>query len=241
MPHVHRFYIPEMPDATTEWPLPSEEAHHALHVVRVRAGDPLVVFDGRGREWPGVVGEVARREVTVRVGEARLVPPPRTRLIVVQAWLNRDKSVETLIRRCTELGVSHFLFFRSGRSDRPPKPSDKWTRLAAETCKQCGRAWLPTFDVADDLDAALALAEVPVLVAAMDCEPIPLSEALVPCAGACSILVGPEGDFADAELRRALDSGAMPISLGHITYRSEVAACTLAALVLYERGELGPR
>jgi 16S rRNA (uracil1498-N3)-methyltransferase len=237
MPHVHRFYI--LPDTTesNRIELAGQELHHALHVVRVRSGDPVALFDGRGRELVGKVAEAGKRSVEIAVDEIRQVEKPSVRVQLLMAGLHRDKAIEEAVRRGTELGVVRFCFYKADRSDRAPRYSDKWTRWAIESCKQCGRVWLPEFEVADSLEAALDPMPERLLIATRDESPQPLDTAAN--RDDIGILIGPEGDFTDAERALAIERGAIPITLGPHTYRAEVAAILAATLTLYERGALG--
>jgi 16S rRNA (uracil1498-N3)-methyltransferase len=237
--HLHRFYITKAPADGAEAVLEAEEAHHALHVVRLRPGEPVALFDGHGREWLGRVARHTRREVYVSIESMRETPPPAPALTLAQAWLLRDKAIEFLILHGVELGVARFCFFRAERSERSPKTSDKWTRAAIEACKQCGRLWLPEFTVADNLEAALAGATGDRLIAAMDRTPVPLARA---CTGGDAVmLIGPEGDFTPAEVDAAVALGAHPVSLGATTFRAEFAAIVAATLVRYHQGGLSER
>jgi 16S rRNA (uracil1498-N3)-methyltransferase len=233
MSHVHRFHIPAEALADGQVVLREAEAHHALHVVRVRKGEEIALFDGQGRELTGQVSAMDRREVVADITGERNEPRPEVELILLQAWLHRDKAVEELIKRATEIGVARFRFFRSERSERPLKQNDKWRRWAVEACKQCGRLWLPEFEIAKDLSNALDGAPDKVLLASMDLEPVPIREA-VRGQRSLGLLIGPEGDFSDAEIEAAQSYGATPISLGRVTFRAEVAAFLASALVLYE-------
>jgi 16S rRNA (uracil1498-N3)-methyltransferase len=232
MSHVHRFYVPPEECGADEVRLPPEEAHHALHVVRARVGDPAIVLDGCGRELLGTVDHVTRRDVTITVTEERRTPAPAKRLTLLQAWLHRDKPLEEVLRRGTELGVASFLFFRAERSERTPRVNQRLHRVAVEACKQCGRTWLPTFDVAQDLESAVDTGPGKLLILSNDREPVPLADAVG--GEQIGLIVGPEGDFSRPELNLALERGALPISLGPATFRSEVAAALAAGLILYE-------
>jgi 16S rRNA (uracil1498-N3)-methyltransferase len=243
MSHLHRFYISPEADADREIVLSNEEAHHALHVVRLRPGERALLFDGCGREIEGVVSRVTHREVAIAPEQERRFPKPSTRVVIAQAWLLREKSVEHLIHHGTEIGVSEFRFFRARHSEKTPKLNPKWERCAIETCKQCCRTWLPTFKVADDLATVLGFSNGPILIATQSESPHPIAAALESRKEACEItlLVGPEGDFTQEEVEKAMELSARPISLGDATYRSEVAATLAASLILYELGALGPR
>jgi len=238
MAHLHRIYIPQETAGTGQIVVGGDEAHHALHVVRVRPGDPVALFDGHGREISGEVIAVEKREVVVEALEERVLPPPPRRLTLLQAWLHRDKALDFIVQHGTELGVARFVFFRAQRSERKPVHSDKWARAAIEACKQSGRLWLPEFILADGIEEAVRDAAVPVLLATKDLHAAPLRTALG--GGSVALMVGPEGDFTDEEVAMALEAGVTPVSLGAATYRSEMAAIVGAALIQYELGELGP-
>lgn len=238
MPHLHRFHVPaETPDSGAI-ELPPEEAHHALRVVRLREGDPLLLFDGRGREWQGRVVRATKRDVSVEVESVRRVPAPAPALTLAQAWLHQDKLLEGLVRRGTELGVARFLFFRAARSEQAPRIPAKWERLAVESCKQCGRLWLPAFEVRDTLAEVVEDASPDRLIALADPAAPPLGQSLT--GRDAIVLVGPEGDFSEEEITRTRERDFRAVSLGDAILRSEVAAVTLVTLVRYHMGALGP-
>jgi len=240
VPHVHRFFAaPEDSDPGIAI-LRDEEAHHAIHVVRLRGGDQVEMFDGLGRSWTATVASVTRSDVTLHVSDETRSPLPEAELTLALGWLHRDKAIEEVVRRCTELGVSRFLFFRAERSERAPRLSGKLARHAIESCKQCGRRWLPGFTAVPTLDGVFTEERGTLLVATKDLAPVPLATGLSGSNQAV-LLVGPEGDFTQDELTRIRAAGALPISLGEPTLRSEVAAVAGSTLLLYEMGRLGPR
>jgi len=237
MPHLHRFHVSEVELRADRISLPEAEVHHALRVARVRVGDRVALFDGQGREATCEVVEAGPDAVTVSVETRREKPKPLRQLTLGQAWLNREKSIEPIVSRGTELGVARFVFFEGEHSERAPRLNEKWGRLAVESCKQSGRLWLPGFELADDLAGVVAAAGGRVLIATKDREAVPLKEALGG-GGDVLVVIGPEGDFSEAEIQTAVEAGAVPISLGAYTLRSEVAATLAISLIQYELGEL---
>jgi 16S rRNA (uracil1498-N3)-methyltransferase len=235
---MYRFFVEEEFSGSGEVVLTGPEAHHALHVVRVQQGEPVALFDGHGREIVGTVARASRREVTVAVEEIRETPRPTVSLSICQAWLHREKSLEYLVERGTELGVSEFVFYRGDHSEGAPRVSGKLRRAAVEACKQCGRLWLPDFRTSADLDACIEEARGAKLAATHDLPAHPLRSASF--GNEAAIFVGPEGDFSARELQLLSDARVVALSLGPATFRSEVAATLAAALALYEMGGLGP-
>jgi 16S rRNA (uracil1498-N3)-methyltransferase len=240
MAHVHRFYISAESVDTSDASLVlgGEEAHHALHVVRVKPSDEIEVIDGAGHVFRCEVESADRKQVACRILSTRDVEAPSRRLVWGQAWLNHPQTVEDIVKRGTALGVSEFIFFGGDHSERSPKLSDKWTRWAVESCKQCGRAWLPEFRVASDMDEALACGADVVLLASLDADGKNLADA-VRDTKSVLMLIGPEGDFSAKETTATLDAGAVPVRLGEHTLRTELAGEVLATLVQYAWGELG--
>jgi len=237
MAHLHRFYVdPNTPGEGTVI-LEGDEAHHALRVARVRVGDAVALFDGRGRLLRGHVVATERRSLEVDIDAVEVRARPARRVVVLQAYLNRDKPMESIVRGCTELGVSEICVFRAERSERKPHLGSKWQRIAIESCKQCGRLWLPEFRVVEDLVDALADVDGSLLLASMDIAPVSLGDSTGD--GDVYLLIGPEGDLTTEETELALAHGASPVSLGETTYRSEVAVRIAVTLVQYHLGEFG--
>lgn len=240
MTHIYRFYTDEDTPQDGIVELSPEEGHHATQVARCSAGDPVILFDGLGHEWSAAVDTATKKRVTVRIETHRTVARPDSDVVLVQAYLNHEKALDETVRRCTELGVTGFAFFKGERSERVSRHGSKWNRFAVESCKQCGRAWLPSFEQYDGLASAMGAQQGRALLVATDArDPVPLETALGGRSSA-SVIVGPEGGLSAAEVDQALDSGALPISLGATVLRSELAAPVACALILYSQGELGP-
>ena len=238
MPHLHRFYHPAAPPLEGEVALSREEAHHAMRVLRVRPGDAVELFNGQGHAWFGAITALSRNEVRVSIEETWYTARSESRLTLAQAWLHREKLLDELIRHATVLGVDRILFFRADHSEKKPHIAEKWERLAVEACKQCGRLWLPETEVASSLAEALeSVAGDQVVLASMEGphQAIKTLQTDRPT----TFVVGPEGDFSDAEVSQARNAGAIPISLGPYTLRSEMAASTGLTLLQHHLGHLG--
>ena len=235
MPHLHRFYIEPPALASDVVSLESDEAHHALRVVRVQVGDEIALFDGAGNEAMARVAALDRGAVRTEVLRRSRAERPGRRLTLVVAWLHRDGPIEELIRRGTELGVSRVLFFRAQRSERPVKSIEKCKRWALESCKQCGRVWLPLIEAASSLDDAIGKSEGTLAVGALGAKR-PLKDA-IPAHGDLTIFIGPEGDFIPEELETLRAAGTVEFGLGPITYRTEAAALIAATITLGRWGQ----
>lgn len=220
--------------------LDHEESHHVARVLRLRAGDALAVFDGRGGEWDATVEDIARDRVSIAIGAARAgVPEPSLRVTLFQA-LVRPERMEWVLQKGTEIGVTSFRIVAAERSEaQTPSPTrlDRYRRVVMEACKQSGRRRLPEISegsLEPPPAGILALiltgsAETATLGARLRGSPPEETW----------IAIGPEGGFTDDEIATCAGSGWRAASLGPRTLRTETAGAVAAAIVLHRWGDLG--
>ena len=138
---MHRFFVPNLQQPL----LSAEEAHHALHVLRLKVGDMLSVFDGRGHEAQARIAETTKDSLRLTIlqhSNAALLP---CRIALAQAI--PKKSMDLIVQKATELGVASIVPLVSERSvvklDEDSKRIERWREIALDACKQCGNNWLP--------------------------------------------------------------------------------------------------
>jgi 16S rRNA (uracil1498-N3)-methyltransferase len=222
--------------------LAREEATHLTRVLRARAGDRVVVLDGRGRRAEAVVADA--KSGALELGAVTEFPPPLPALELALA-LTRTEAFEEALARAIELGISGFrpiacehAMVRLDAARRAAR-LDRWRRLAIERLKQCERLWLPALHepvpVAEALEAAVTagLTGVALLERAACPGLAEVLAGLEPDAPVC-LFIGPEGGWA-VEERQALESACRPASLGSAVLRSETAALAAVALAACAR------
>src|SRR5690606_9528735 len=131
-------------------PLGEREAHYLGHVLRLRNGDRLVAFDGRGTERVAIVRALGRRGAELELGET-LEPLPESplELVLVQALVKSD-AMDWIVQKATELGVraiapvySEFSVVKL-EEERSERRVEHWSRIARSACEQSGRHVPPT-------------------------------------------------------------------------------------------------
>jgi 16S rRNA (uracil1498-N3)-methyltransferase len=233
---MHRFYLPNLQQLV----LSAEEAHHALHVLRLKVGDTLNVFDGRGHEAQARIAEITKDSVRLTILQHTNTASLPCRITLAQAI--PKKSMDLIVQKATELGVASIVPLVSERSvvklDEDSRRMDRWHEIALDACKQCGNNWLPeiqpprkTRDFLNspgpfDLKLIASLQPDSKLLKAI------LSDAATP--KSVLVLVGPEGDFTPAELGLAKSAGCLPLSLGPLVLRAETAAIYALSILHHE-------
>lgn len=239
---MRRFLVP--PDVVAragpgaEVVLRGGEARHAAVVLRLRAGETVVVFDGAGAERIVELTAVSPDRVVGRVREARSGTAPPARLILIQG-VPKGSKMDAVIRMGTELGVGEFIPLRSRRAvGAGGGKVERWRRIAAAAAKQSRRADVPVVHEPAALPDALERMPpgVRLLVLWEGERSRPIGAALRdgPPAGPVALLVGPEGGLEADEVALAVSRGGVPVTLGPLVLRTETAGVAAAAMVLYE-------
>ena len=236
---THRFFVtPDQLDGDIVRFSPAQ-AHQLRSVLRLRPGDVVRVFDGLA-PVDRVVELVSAGQGTI-VGTQPQPAEPRTRLVVYPALLQRDK-FEAVLQKLTELGAAAIAPVITARSlvREPPdqRRLERWRAILCEAAEQCGRGVVPTLLPGQMFSTAIDSAEGVVIVAYERERHRQLRDALRPLPTTVAMFVGPEGGFAPEEAACAERAGAHLVTLGPRVLRTETASPVLAALVLYELGDL---
>ena len=245
---MHRFYLPPEQAKGPALTLSGPEAHHAVRVLRVRRGDTVTVLDGVGLQCACEVEQTARDRVMLKVFERRQVPPLPCQVTLLQA-LPKGKLIESIIQKATELGVWRIVPLLTERVvakldlEASAHKALKWQAIAVEAIKQCGSAWLPKVDPPATPEQHLASDAQPELSLIGSLQQgarhprqyfQEFENARHRKPSSIAVWIGPEGDFAPAELELAQSAGALPITLGPLVLRTETAALYCLSVINYE-------
>jgi 16S rRNA (uracil1498-N3)-methyltransferase len=245
---MHRFHLSPEECQGDSFILTAREAHHALHVVRLRRDERVAVLDGAGHEYLCDVREASRESVTLSVLHKRTVPPLPYHLTLLQA-VTKGRAFETIVQKATELGAFRLVPLLSERvvsqpdGDAVANKVEKWRLIAIDSIKQCGSAWLPQLEAPLTLKEFLARQErfeLPLVASLQNDHRHPrevlddyrVEHGRLP--KSVCVFVGPEGDFTSAEMDAIKESGAFPITLGPLVLRSDTAAVYALSVLNYE-------
>lgn len=227
------FHAPVLPDGP-RLTLSGDEAHHAAAVQRLREGDLLMLFDGRGRVVRARLLAVRARgrEIEVEVLERLSLPAPQP-IVLLYSALPKGERTNVLLDMSTQLGMSRFTPLTCARAtiEPPATTPERWTRICLEACKQSRRAHLPELAPPLDIAAAAETAAAEgarLLVAHPDAQARPLAR-YASGARSFALFVGPEGGFTEEEIERLRARGAELVTLGPRVLRIETAAVALVA------------
>jgi len=247
---MRRFFIEESKVTGPIISITGSDAAHIKKVLRMKPGDRIGLFDGRGFEYEARIENLTAKSVEVSIARRFLSASESPAQIIVAQALLKDKKMDTLVRQLTEIGVARLIPFTSIRS--VPIPDQKrlsarrkrLEKIAIEALKQCRRGHVTeivetvTFNDAIKMDD-----ECDLKIVFWENESKPISDAIqhIHDRHYRKILaaLGPEGGFTEKEIEDARACGFVTASLGPRILRAETAAITACTILQYLFGDMG--
>ena len=241
---MHRFYFDEATRQRDSVLLDEAEARHAVQVLRLKKGARVVLLDGLGGVFEAELTEAGKR-VTARILRQLPDGEPRVRVTLYQGLPKSDK-LETILQKCTELGVHALQPVLFSRCVKEPgknaeKSLQRLRRVAREAAKQCGRGQVPM------VGQTKPLTELLERIAGHDRVLVPWEEAadthIADALGSeppqeIALVIGPEGGITAEEIEQLRGVGARVVTMGPRILRTETAGMAALSAILTLTGDL---
>jgi 16S rRNA (uracil1498-N3)-methyltransferase len=228
-----RVYVPTPLATGAQCEIDGAAASHIRRVLRLRNGDELTVFDGRGGEYAARVDSIRKDVVFVDVREHRTVERESPLQLTLAQGVSRGERMDLVIQKATELGVHRIVPVLTERSVvkldamQAERKQHHWRGIIIAACEQCGRNTLPALDAPKSLHDFLRNAPETSMRLLLSPEGTTRPRDLA-AATTLTLLIGPEGGLSEDEQAAAVQRGFERVGLGPRILRTETAA--LAAL-----------
>lgn len=220
---MHVFYTP---DIQSKAELPEEEAQHCTRVLRLTTGDEITLTDGKGNFYRAEITTATNKRCLVAIKETIFQEPlcPCHLHIAVAPTKNMDRN-EWFAEKATEIGLNELTFLNCRFSERKVIKTERIEKILVSAIKQSLKARIPLLNEMMDFDKFITqdFKGQKFIAHCYQGEKPPLKEVLQKGEDAL-VLIGPEGDFSEEEVSKAIQQGFTPISLGKSRLRTETAA-----------------
>jgi len=232
--------------------LSTEESHHLKNVLRLKPGDPVIVFTGKGEEFQGNVLSLGAHVVIALEKKRRDRIRGEVSIVLVQA-LPKKKKMDFIISKACELGAEEIIPIETEHTEiklsrqQAERVAARWERIAVQSCKQSRLDWIPeirpllTFrsflNKTKDFTAVLiphpdaSMPKLSELTAELKTHISKIAKSDVP--RKIAVVVGPEGGFSEKEIQAAREAGAYLTYFGDVVLRTETASIVAVSLVKY--------
>jgi len=249
---LRRFFVDKIDTGDGTCRVTGAEAKHIAVVLRMGAGDRLILMDRQGSRFQSVIASASSREVRVRLEKALPKPPPSPVEIILCQALLKSRQMCYLVQKASELGVDLILPFVSERTvirldkDKLANKVTRWREIAYNAAKQSNRrrpVSIESVYVFNQLLSRLEGRKALKVVLWEQEDEKDLRGLLESYDGQKSFIgiVGPEGGFDPSEVATAGAAGFTPVGFGKRILRSETAAVAMVSVIQYEWGDLSLR
>ena len=236
-----RFYVDAPLRAGSSILLAEDSAHHAVHVLRVRVGEEVTLFNGRGGEFDGRIASIERLKVLCDVLSHRAIERESPLRMALVQGVSSGERMDFTVRKAVELGVAEIHPVLAHASVARPKGERAaarhlhWQKIAISACEQCGRNRIPI--VHPLVDAARFRGGGGTRILLSPAAELGFSQACKAGGTEFTIAAGPEAGFNAEEEAAFLDAGFVPARIGPRVLRTETAGLAALAALNALRGD----
>jgi 16S rRNA (uracil1498-N3)-methyltransferase len=237
---MHRFYIEKIDGDNVILTDPAQ-VHHIRDVLRLKAGEVIVVFDSSGNEYRAAIASVGKKQVELNLTPLKPLPASSVKLTVACA-IPKAGRIDDIIDHLTQLGVERIIPMLTDRVviklDEAARVTrlSRWQKIAQSAARQCQRSSIPVVSPVTDVKEVIEssrdfdLKLIPHLTG----ERTLIKDILAKSrAKNIIVLIGPEGDFTPEEVDLASHNGFVPVTLGYTVLRVATAAISVTAYIRF--------
>ena len=218
------------------------EIHHIKDVLRLTEGEEVNIFDDKGNEYRAQIESVSTENIMLRIKQKSASRGFSKIRIAVACAIPKKAKMDDIVDKLTQLGVDRIIPINTERviikldKHKASLRHERWQKIAINASKQSQRNIVPVIDQVKEFKDILResgnfdLKLIPALIG----ERKTLREVFKNCRPkSILILIGPEGDFTEAEVSSAKNRGFIPVSLGELVLRVDTAAIAVAAFLKF--------
>lgn len=250
---MQRYFVPTNQIDGEQFYIVGDDAHHISRVLRMKAGDEVVITDDQGQSYLVRLLEIVPERVTATtLRQLDENTEAQVHITLVQGLPKGDK-MDLIVQKCTEIGVAEFVPVQTKRTvvqydeKKEAKRRERWQKIAKEAAEQSHRSRIPRVTDVVDLQKWLtehtkANSEFDLVVAAYEAETVRgLRQQLLshPELRSIAVIVGPEGGFDESEVCVFQELGIPSVSLGRRILRTETAGIAASVMILYHYEQMG--
>ena len=243
---MHTFFAEQSQISNGMIKILGDDAKHISFSLRMAKGDHITVCNNQRKEYDCVLTAFDEGCVTAEIVEEREAVGESPLHIILYQGLPKGDKLDTVIQKAVECGVTEIVPFESERciakakAEAEARKTERRNRIAIEAAKQCGRGCIPEVHQTVSFECALQGAKAAdlCLICYEDEDKTTIKQVLKKHTDkrldSVSVLIGSEGGFSPQEIKKAIEAGMIPVSLGKRILRTETAPVFVLSCLSYE-------
>ncbi len=227
------FYFAHLATMADEFALNENSSRHIVQVLRMQEGENLRLTDGKGLSVLAIILEANKKRCLVKIAEKQKQDESGRKIQIAVSLLKNTARFEWFLEKATELGVSEIIPLKCARTEKQQFRMERMQGILESALIQSQQVWMPVIHEPKPFTDWVERAQADQKFIA-HCDPGAkrrLSEMINTSSSSQLLAIGPEGDFSEEEIKRAMDCGFLAVDLGEHRLRSETAALAAAAIL----------
>lgn len=235
---MHLFYSPDLYPDTENYRFDKEESKHIVRVLRKKEGDSISITNGKGYLFSCEIVLASEKKCEVKIVKSELFEPNDYHLHLVVAPTKLNDRYEWFLEKATEIGVHEITPIICEHSERKEVKIERFQKIILAAMKQSLHYYLPKLNEPISFATYINKNHQGQLFIA-HCEETDKKELAreITSKQSVTVLIGPEGDFSEKEIKTAVSVGFTPVSLGDTRLRTETAAVYATVVVAVKQKE----
>jgi 16S rRNA (uracil1498-N3)-methyltransferase len=230
---AHLFFFEENLPGTSQFILSEESSKHIVQVLRMKEKEEILITNGSGRIVSAQILVADKKKTTVKILHETLIAPSEYKITLAVSLIKNSNRFEWLIEKATEIGVSAIIPIICKRTEKTHFRHERMKSIAISAMLQSGQAWLPQISLPVKINEVLNIEgyQHKFIAHCIKEEKKNLNDIFVDKNASRIILIGPEGDFTEEEVRDAIQQNFVAVALGDNRLRTETAGLVAAVLL----------
>jgi 16S rRNA (uracil1498-N3)-methyltransferase len=227
------FYFATLKKQTDSITLDEKSSRHIVQVLRMQTGEELRLTDGQGLSVVATIREANKKRCLVNIIEKKIQEPARRKVQIGLSLLKNASRFEWFLEKATELGITEIISLKCTRTEKQQFRKERMQGILESALIQSQQVWMPFLHEPQDFGTWVdqAKADQKFIAHCGQGSKKSLGELIDKRLSSQLILIGPEGDFTDEEIKLSLENGFIAVELGDNRLRSETAAIVAAVLL----------
>lgn len=228
------FYIESFDASQQLITLNEETSKHVVQVLRMQAGEQLNLTDGNGSLLTAAITDAHKKHCTVQIQSQKHSPQAARKITIAVSLIKNTSRFEWFLEKATEIGVTEIIPLLCERTERQHFRFDRMKGIVISAMLQSQQTWLPVLHEPVKFENLKMMQFENALKLIAHCEETEknsFSNFQIDQFDNSIILIGPEGDFTNAEIESVLQQNYIPVTLGETRLRTETAAVVAATLL----------
>ena len=240
---IPRLFVNQSLHAGSQVELAQDKAHHIAHVLRMRIGDSVRLFNDGDEEFDAVLVDLKKKSAVINIEKCTQVKRESPLKIILAIGISRGQHMDYAIQKAVELGVTEIVpvLTEFGNvkiyADRKDNKLSHWQNIIINASEQCGRTSLTRLSEPISYSKFLSINKTATRLIfhpgnSQTIESVKIIDNNV------ILLIGPEGGFSDKEIEMADENGYIKVSLGPRVLRAETAVVAALSVCQHRWGDL---